>query len=83
MLPKHTDSLNAAAAPLGGGVEPPPRRTMATPVMVPLIKTYREYFASTETNPFTDKFAAIMAPYAIYPTNAGDAVEPTALYMQV
>ena len=56
---------------------------MATPGLVPLFKTYREYFASEETNPFTDNFAAVMAPYAIDPANAAAAHEPATLSRQV
>ena len=44
---------------------------MVTPGLVPPFKTYQEYFASEETNPFTDNFAAVMAPYALDPANAG------------
>ena len=52
---------------------------MVTPGLVPPIKTYREYFASKETNPFTGNFAAVMAPYALDPANAAAAHEPAAL----
>ena len=37
---------------------------MKTPGLVPPFKIYWEYFASKETNPFTDNFAAVMA--AVY-----------------
>ena len=50
---------------------------------MPPFKTYREYFASKETNLFTDNFAAIMAPYALDPANAAAAHEPAALSRQV
>ena len=56
---------------------------MVTPGLVPPFKTYREYFASEETNLFTDNFAAVMAPYALYPANATAAHEPAALAQQV
>ena len=56
---------------------------MATPEVVPLFKTYWEYFASTETNLFTENFAAIMAPYALDPANSAAAHEPTTLFRQV
>ena len=56
---------------------------MATPGLVPPFKTYREYFASEETNPFRDNFAAVMPPYAIDPANAAAAHEPAALSRQV
>ena len=56
---------------------------MVTPGLVPPFKTYREYFASKETNPFTDNFAAVMASYALYPANAMAAHEPAALSRQV
>ena len=56
---------------------------MVTPGLVPLFKTYREYFASEETNLFTDNFAAVMAPYALDPANAAAAHEPAALARQV
>ena len=54
-----------------------------TPGLVPPFRTYREYFASEETNPFTDNFAAVMAPYALDPANAAAAHEPSALARQV
>ena len=56
---------------------------MVTPGLVPPFKTYPGYFASEETNPFTDNFAAVMAPYALDPTNAAAAHEPAALARQV
>ena len=56
---------------------------MATHGMVPPFKTYLEYFASEETNPFTDNFAAFMAPYDIDPDNAAAAHEHATLYWQV
>ena len=49
---------------------------MVAPGLVPLFKTYQEYFSSEETNPFTDNFAAVMAPYALDPANAAAAHEP-------
>ena len=52
---------------------------MATPGLVPQFKTYRECFASDETNLFTDNFVAVMAPYALDPVNAAAAHEPAAL----
>ena len=55
---------------------------MVTPGLMPLVKTYREYFASEETNPFTDNFAAVMAPYALDPANAAATHEPAALARQ-
>ena len=51
--------------------------------MVPPFRTYQEYFASEETNPFTDNFAAVMAPYALDPANAAAAHKPAALSQQV
>ena len=56
---------------------------MATPGLVPPFKTYREYFASEETNLFTNNFAAVMAPYALDPTNAAATHEPAELSRQV
>ena len=56
---------------------------MVTPGLVPLFKTYWEYFASEETNPFTDNFAAVMAPYALDPANAAAAHKPSKLARQV
>ena len=56
---------------------------MVTPGLVPPFKTYREYFASEETNPFTDNFAAVMDPYALDPTKTVAAHEPAALSRQV
>ena len=56
---------------------------METPGLVTPFKTYREYFAKEETNPFTDNFAAVMAPYALDPANAAAAHEPDALSRQV
>ena len=52
---------------------------MVTPGLVPPFRTYREYFASEETNPFTEKFAAVMAPYALDPANTMAAHEPAVL----
>ena len=56
---------------------------MATPGLVPPFKTYPQYFASEEMNPFRENFAAVMAPYAIDPANAAAAHKPAALYRQV
>ena len=56
---------------------------MVTPGPVPPFKTYQEYFASKDTNPFTDNFAAVMAPYALDPANAAAAHEPAALARQL
>ena len=56
---------------------------MVTPGLVPPLTTYQEYFASKETNLFTDNFAAIMAPYALDPANAAAAHKPAALSWQV
>ena len=56
---------------------------MVTPGLVPPFRTYREYFASEETNPFTDNFAVVMAPYSLDPDNAAAAHEPAALACQV
>ena len=56
---------------------------MVTPGLVPPFKTYREYFASKETNPFTDNFAAVMAPYTLDPANAAATHEPAALARKV
>ena len=56
---------------------------MATPGLVPPFNTYQEYFASEETNPFTDNFTAVMAPYALDPVNAATAHKPAALSRQV
>ena len=39
------------------------------PDLVPPLAAYREYFAREETNPFTNGYAAVLAPYAIDPTN--------------
>ena len=56
---------------------------MVTPGLVPPFKTYRVYFESEETNPFTDNFAAVMAPYSLEPANAAAVHEPAALAQQV
>ena len=56
---------------------------METPRLVPPFKTYREYFAKEETNPFMDNLAAVMTPYALDPANATAAHEPDALSRQV
>ena len=56
---------------------------MVTPGLVHPFKTYQEYFASKETNLFTDNFAAVVAPYALDPANAAAAHEPAALARQV
>ena len=56
---------------------------MVTPGLVPSFKTYREYFASEKTNPFTEKFAAVIALYALDPTNAAATHEPDVLARQV
>ena len=56
---------------------------MVTPGLVPPFKTYREYFASEETNLFTENVATVMAPYALDPANAAAAHEPVALARQV
>ena len=52
---------------------------MATPGLVPLFKTYGEYFANEETNPFTDNFSAVMDPYALDPANSAATHKPAAL----
>ena len=56
---------------------------MVTSGLVPPFRTYREYFASEEANPFTDNFAAVMAPYALDPANPAAAHEPDALARKV
>ena len=56
---------------------------MVTPGLVPPFKTYREYFASEETKPFTDNFVAVMAPYALDPANTAAAHKPAALAWKV
>ena len=56
---------------------------MVTPGRVPPFRTYRDYFSSEETNPFTDNFAVFMAPYALDTANAAVAHEPAALARQV
>ena len=56
---------------------------MTTPGLVPLFKTYQDYFARKETNPFRYNFADVMAPYAIDPANAAAAHKPAALSWQV
>ena len=56
---------------------------MLTPGLVPPFRTYREYFASEETNPFTDNFAAVMVPYTLDPANAVAAHETAAFSRQV
>ena len=62
---------------------PPPQHTLVTPGLVPPFRTYRENFASKDTNPFTDNFAAFMAPYALDPANAAASNEPAALARKV
>ena len=56
---------------------------MAKPGLVPLFKTYRDYFASKETNEFTENFAAVMAPYALDPANVAAAHKPAALSRKI
>ena len=56
---------------------------MVTPGLVPPLRTYWEYFASEEINPFTDNFAAVMAPYSLDPAKAAAAHKPAALSRQV
>ena len=56
---------------------------MVTPGLVPLFRTYWEYFVSVETNPFTENFAAVISPYALDPSNAAAAHKPAVLSQQV
>ena len=56
---------------------------MVTPGLMPPFKTYREYFASEETNPFTENFVAVMVTYALDSANTAAAHEPAALARQV
>ena len=56
---------------------------MVTPGLVPLFRTYWEYFVSEETNPFTENFAAVISPYALDPSNAVAAHKPAVLSQQV
>ena len=53
------------------------------PDLVPPLAAYREYFAREETNPFTNGYAAVLAPYAIDPTNANAAPTPAIIFRQI
>ena len=53
------------------------------PVLVPTICTYREYFSSPETDPFSGDYEAVLDPYLIDPINAAATQTPSSVSQQI
>ena len=53
------------------------------PVLVPKICTYRAYFSSPETNPFSGDYQAVLGPYIIDPMNVAAAQTPASVSQQI
>ena len=53
------------------------------PILVPTISTYRAYFYSPETNPFSGDYPAVLELYLIDPINVGYAQTPESVSQQV
>ena len=52
-------------------------------VLVPTISTYRTYFSSPYTHPFSGEYQAVLEPYPVNLMNAGAAQTPASVYQQV
>ena len=53
------------------------------PNLVPTICTYRAYFSSLETDPFSGNYEAVLEPYFIDPINAVAAQTPASVSQQI
>ena len=53
------------------------------PNMVPTICTYRAYFSSPDTDPFSSDYEAVLEPYLIDPMNAAAAQTPASISQQI
>ena len=53
------------------------------PVLVPTIFTYRAYFSSPETDPFSGDYEAFLEPYLIDPMNVAAAQTPASVSHQI
>ena len=53
------------------------------PDLVPTICTYRSYFSSPETDPFSGGYEAVLEPYRIDPMNAASAQTPASISQQI
>ena len=53
------------------------------PVLVPTISTYRAYFSSPDTDPFSGEYQAFLEPYLIDPMNVAAAQTPVSVSQQI
>ena len=51
--------------------------------LAPPIRTYRAYFSKPETDLFGGDYAAVLAPYRVYPLNAAAAPTPASVTQQI
>ena len=51
--------------------------------LVPMICTYRVYFSSPETDPFSGSYKAVLEPYTIDPINAAAAQTQASVSKQI
>ena len=52
-------------------------------ILMPTISTYRAYFSSPETNPFSGEYQVVLEPYLIDPMNAAAAQTPESVSQQI
>ena len=53
------------------------------PVLVPTISTYHAYFSSSETDPFSGEYQAVLEPYLVEPMNAGATQAPASVSQKI
>ena len=53
------------------------------PDLAPLIRMYRVYFSSPETDLFSGYYTAVLDPYCMDPINAGAALTPASVAQQI
>ena len=52
-------------------------------ILMPTISTYRAYFSSPETNPFSGEYQVVLEPYLIDPMNAAAVQTPASVFQKI